>query len=549
MKKKITIFSALFMLCFFAANTKTNAQAPAWLWAVNAGYNSYDEAYTAAYDAHGNCYVAGYYNTYIFDLPHSLGPDAFIAKFDVDGNVIWTGGISDTGAERITNIAFDKLGNYYMLGLFDGDALDFCAIHLVNSNPNANDIFIAKFDSLDNCIWARSTGGSDEETPTGLAVDSVGNCYITGHYNSPTITFGIHTLTNSGGGNSDLFVAKYDPDGTAVWARSAFGTTGCIELSKSIAIDKQGNSFITGNFNSDSLKFDAIVIKKVSNYNMYAAKFAPNGAAIWAMRTNCTGDSYGYAVTVDPESNFYVAGSFKNNLQIGDTTLVSGGYRDIFIAKYAPDYSVQWASSAGGINDDEPSTITTDMSGYCYLSGFYKSPSITFGSYPLTNNSNIGFADIFVTEFDSYGSVMWAKSIGGLGSDFPNTIITDLSRNFILAASLGSTNITVGDTTLYSAGTVDALIVKSGNTPTTGIKETDDITGITLYPNPARDYVVIGGVENSVIEIYDMQGQLCRTLTSASAETRININDLKAGVYFINARNDKFFRTIKLIKI
>lgn len=72
---------------------------------------------------------------------------------------------------------------------------------------------------------------------------------------------------------------------------------------------------------------------------------------------------------------------------------------------------------------------------------------------------------------------------------------------------------------------------------------------ITIYPNPAKDFIVIAGVENSVIEIFDMKGQLIRNLVSSSAETRINISDLKAGVYFINARNDESATTFKLIKI
>jgi len=549
MKKKITLFNVLLLLCFYAAIPHANAQAPDWLWATNAGDNSYDEAYTVTYDTSGNIYVAGYYNTYIFDLPLSHGPDAYLVEFSPGGNILWTGGISDTGAERITNIAFDKLGNYFILGLFDGNQLDICSEHFVNSNPSAYDIFLAKYDSQHNCIWVRSAGGTDEDTPTGLVVDSIGNCYITGYYNSPSINFGIYPLVNSGGGNSDIFVAKYDPEGTALWARSATGTTGGIEVSRSIAVDKLGNSYITGNFNSDSVKFDGIVLEKVSNINMYIAKLAPNGAVAWANRANCNGDSYGYSVAVDPENNCYATGSFKNTLQIGDTTFTSAGYRDIFTVKYDPANTVLWATAAGSTADDEPYAVATDYLGYCYLTGIYKSPTISFGSWPLTNNSNAGFADIFVTEYDSYGGVVWAKSIGGLTNDNPNAIAPDLSRNFVIAASLGSTSIIVGDTTLYNAGTVDALVVKSGNTPATGITETVGMSGISLYPNPAKDFIVIGGVENSEIEIFDMQGQLCRKLILTSAEMRINISDLKAGVYFINARNDKFFRTIRLIKI
>jgi len=549
MKTKTTLSAMILLFFVFALTIRANAQAPAWLWATNAGDNSYDEAYTVALDPSGNIYVGGYFNTYIFDLPHSQGQDAFLAIFDPDGTLAWTGGISDTGTERITNIAFDKLGNYYIMGFFDGNQLDICNEHLVNPNPNAFEIFLAKFDSQHNCVWVRQAEGSDQDTPAGLAVDSIGNCYITGYFNSTTLTFGSEVLTNSGGSNTDLFVAKYGPDGTLLWARSAVGKTGSFELSKSIAIDKLGNSYITGYFNCDTLKFDAIALKKVSNINMFTAKFAPNGAALWAMRANCNGDSYGYAVTIDAESNLFVTGSFKNNLQIGDTTLISAGSRDVFIAKYSPVSAVLWASSAGSTNDDEPSAVVTDELGYCYLTGFFNSPSIDFGTGLLANNSNAGLGDIFVMEYDAYGFPVWAKSIGGLTNDYPNAIIPDESRNFIIAATLGSTSITIGDTTLYNAGTVDALIVKSANTPATGISDVAVSPAIKVYPNPARDYVLVNAMENTIIGIYDLKGQLCRSVVSSAAETRVDISGLRPGIYVIITGNEKSSATYKLVKM
>lgn len=549
MKTKIMLSAMILMLSMFALTMRTNAQAPAWLWAVNAGDNSYDEAYTVALDPSGNIYVGGYFNSYIFDLPLSQGQDAFLAIFEPDGTLTWTGGISDTGTERITNIAFDKLGNYYVLGMYDGNQLDICSEHFVNSNPNAYNIFLGKFDCQHNCIWVRQVDGPDEDTPAGLAVDSIGNCYITGYFNSATLTFESEVLTNSGGGNADLFVAKYSPSGSVLWARSAAGKTGSFELSKSIAIDKLGNSYITGYFNCDTLKFDAIALKKVSNINMFAAKFAPNGAALWAMRADCNGDSYGYAVTVDAGSNLFVTGSFKSNLQIGDTTLNSAGMRDVFIAKYSPVSTVLWASSAGSTNDDEPSAVVTDKLGYCNLTGFFKSPSIDFGTGSLTNNSNAGLGDIFVMEYDAYGVPVWAKSIGGLTNDYPNAIIPDENRDFIIAATLGSTSITIGDTTLYNAGTVDALIVKSANTPATGISDVAVSTAIKVYPNPANDYVVFNAMENSLIGIYDLQGQLCRSVVSSEAETRVDISSLQPGIYVISVGNEKSSATYKLVKM
>jgi hypothetical protein len=549
MKRKTTLYAILLALFIVAAQGRIYAQAPDWLWSVSAGYNSYDEAYTTAIDAHGNIWVAGYYNTYIFNLPLSKGPDAYIARFDPSGHLLWTGGICDTGAERITNLAFDKFGNYYLLGMFDGNGLDLCNAYFPNANPNAYDIFLAKFDSLNLCQWVRVAGGTDEDTPTGLAVDSLGNCYITGYFNSPSITFGAYPLTNSGGGNSDLFIAKYDTDGTALWARSATGTTGSIETSKSIAIDKQGDCYITGNFNCDSLAFGTVVIEKIQNINMYLAKYSASGNALWALPANCTGDSWGNAVIVDPDDNCYVAGSFKNSMHIGDTTISSGGYRDVFLAKYTADSGFLWVASAGGSADDEPYALTTDHLGYCYLTGSFKSSSISFGAWPLTNNSNAGFADIFVTEFQSGGQVVWAKSIGGLTNDNPNAIAVEPSRDFVIAASLGSTNIVIGDTTLYNAGTVDALIVKSANLPPAGIQQYYYDTRNPLFPNPAQDHFNVRVGATATLEILGLQGNNIKTLNPPEGEARIDISDLPAGMYFVVIRDSYSLRSCKLIKI
>lgn len=549
MKRRMLLLASLLMIFLLKSPSHVSAQAPPWLWATNAGYNSYDEAYSVANDAFGNSWVAGYYNTYIFDLPLSKGPDAFIATFDANGGLTWTGGICDTGAERITNIAFDKLGNYYLLGLFDGNILDLYTSHMLNSNPSATDIFIAKFDSQHNFIWARSAGGTDQDTPAGLVVDSLGNCYITGYFNSPSITFGAFPLTNSGGGNADIFLAKYSPDGTVLWARSATGTTGGMDLSKSVAIDRLGNSYITGYFNSVSLAFDGIVIEKGPNIDMYIAKYSPSGSALWAVPVSSTGDSYGYAVTVDPQDNYYVAGSFKNNLTIGDTTFTSAGARDVFLVKYAPDQSVLWARAAGSTLDDEPWALCTDDAGYCYLSGTYKSASVTFGSWPLTNNSNSGFSDIFITEYEPYGNVAWAKSIGGLTNDNPNALVADQLRNITMAASLGSVDITIGDTTLYNAGTVDALIVRSGNTPASGISNADVQTHTTLYPNPARDFINLNSLPGAEISVINMQGQVCRVIHSATNTIRIDISDLRPGIYLVNIRSGQSLSRMKFVKM
>ena len=100
------------------------------------------------------------------------------------------------------------------------------------------------------------------------------------------------------------------------------------------------------------------------------------------------------------------------------------------------------------MNDDEGEKISTDASGNVYITGYFKSPTITFGTTTLTNNSTANDADIFVVKYDSAGTVIWAKSAGGTGNDFGNGISATGDGNVYITGQFASPTITFGTTTL-----------------------------------------------------------------------------------------------------
>ena len=101
-----------------------------------------------------------------------------------------------------------------------------------------------------NWAWARGAGGTSPDFCYNTATDVNGNVYITGKFSSPTIKFGAFTLTNNGGGWSDIFIVKYDPNGNVLWAKSEGESYG--EKANSITPDTVGNVIITGEFDSNS---------------------------------------------------------------------------------------------------------------------------------------------------------------------------------------------------------------------------------------------------------------------------------------------------------
>jgi hypothetical protein len=163
----------------------------------------------------------------------SFGEDVFLSKFDINGNVTWMKGAKGKAGDYPYGIATDAVGNSYVTGSFTSDTLSFGSFDLINVNPGQRDIFIAKYDPNGNALWAKSAGGSTTDEAYSITIDALGNSYITGYFASPTIVFGTFTLTQTG--LKDMFLAKYDMNGNIQWAKNPSGNDW--DCGRSITID------------------------------------------------------------------------------------------------------------------------------------------------------------------------------------------------------------------------------------------------------------------------------------------------------------------------
>src|ERR1022692_4879088 len=214
MKKNLQFLIMLTIICLSATTIK--AQSPDWLWAEKAAGVADEQGNSIAVDSSGNSYVTGYFNstTITFGsttLTTAGGYDIFIAKYNANGNVVWAKRAGGSGDEGGYGIAVDGSGNSYVTGYFNSSSITFDTITLTGAG--GNDMFIAKYDSSGNVMWAKSAGGSNNDIGNGIAVNSSGISYITGNFTSSSITFGSTTLTNASNDTSDIFIAKYDANG------------------------------------------------------------------------------------------------------------------------------------------------------------------------------------------------------------------------------------------------------------------------------------------------------------------------------------------------
>jgi len=223
----------------------------------------------------------------------------------------------------------------------------------------------------------------------------MGNVYVTGKFESSSFAFGTNILTNTG--SESVFLAKYDSGGNVLWAKSASGTT--VDVSLSVTADKNGNAIITGYYYSPVITFDTISLSPVGGDDIFIVKYDPGGNVLWARSAGGINFDAGYCVTADAGGSVYITGHFNSPaMNFGATTLATAGDQDLFLVKYDPAGNLLWAKSAGGTIDDMGKSLSTDGGGNLFITGYYRSNAISFGSTTLTN---AGSSNMFIAKLES----------------------------------------------------------------------------------------------------------------------------------------------------
>ncbi|MDD4223392.1 MAG: SBBP repeat-containing protein [Candidatus Cloacimonetes bacterium] len=449
MKAMKTMLFCFALLCGAAV---LGAQAPEWEWAVRAGggVTEGDISQSIAIDSQGNQYVTGYFQgTASFGsqtLTSSGGYDIFVAKLDSNGNWLWAVKAGGTSSDEGFGIAVDGVGNAYLTGYFRNEAT--FGSHTLTAS-GSDDIFAAKLDPNGNWLWAVKADCPDYDDGMSIAVDNLGNAYLTGRF-SVTASFGSYSITSSG--DNDTYVAKINAEGNWLWAVKAGGTGN--DLGSDIAVDNVGNIYVTGSFMGTS-SFGTYTLTSYGDRDIYVAKLDNAGNWLWVNKAG--GGSYeaGRGIEVDNTSNIYLTGDFRGWSSFGSYNLVSSGYNDIFAAKLDTDGNWLWVVQAGGTREEWGSDIAVDNAGNSYLTGVIWG-TVSFGPHTLTAS---GYYDIFAAKLDPSGNWLWALKAGSEGWDSGQSITMDALGNTLLTGSFQGTA-TFGSNTLVSSGNYDIFVAK-----------------------------------------------------------------------------------------
>lgn len=479
--------------------------------------------------------------------------DLIIIKYDSTGNVLWAKSAGGMGMDNANSVDIDSSGNIYLVGDFASSTITFDTIILMNSNIiDTADIFLVKYDSNGNVLWAKSGCGTNYDYAQSVAVSSSGIIYITGNFFSSIITFGSTTLTNVG--TNDIFIVKYDTNGTVLWAKSAGGLS--YEEPYSVAIDISENAYITGGFRSKTVAFDSTNLTNADStsntYDIFVAKYNTSGNLEWAKRFGGTNWDEGNSIALDTLGNIYVAGIFSSfNLIFDSDTLTNAGYEDIFLVKYDINGKVFWAKSAGGADGgDWANSLSVDDSGNSYVTGVFQGDTLTLGTTSLVNADNIhNTHDVFLAKYNTNGNVIWATSAKGTDIDWASSVAHDAFGNIYVGGTFRSPTITFGINTLSNVGYGDIFLAKlDSSSIITEINYLNNSSNISIFPNPSSDYITVSIPDKATIEILNINGQIISSLYSDSRQTTFDLTDLNGGIYIVRVKTDKEIITKKFIK-
>jgi hypothetical protein len=359
-----------------------------FLWAVAAGGKSYDWGLGIAVDGSGHSYITGMVTGISYfgalTLAASTPETPFVAKLDPQGNFLWATLVDAAGT--VHGIAVDSAGQSYITGSFKGSA-SFGSTLLTSAGDL--DIFVAKVDKSGSFAWARSAGGPKEDVSEGIATDSSGAVYLTGHIQGGPVSFGSLTI-NMAQNWMCVFAAKIDTQGNFLWATSGKG--GGVETAHAIAVDGAGNSSITGQYWGGSI-MGTTTLPSIGGIDIFVAKLDKNGNFVWAKAAGGKSNDSGLGIGMDGAGNSYVTGTYVGSATFGTTSLAAKGGKEAFVTKLDPDGKFLFAKSAGGVSDDQSSGLAADSVGNCYAAGFFHGEA-SIG--PASLKAQSGYEDLFV---------------------------------------------------------------------------------------------------------------------------------------------------------
>jgi len=302
--------------------------------------------------------------------------------------------------------------------------------------------------SSGDLIWAKRAGGPSNCDGSALATLSDDTVVVTGSFNS-TATFGEgepYEVILESDGDSDLFIARYNPDGTLIWANRAGGTSSTV--CQGITSLSDNSVVVIGSFDGGGAVFGEgelaeTVLESGEYHDIFIARFNPDGALAWA---KCVGGSFHSSVqgiTTLSDDSIVVTGDMARGGIFGagesnEFTVGPHSTQNFFVAQYNPDGTLEWVKSVNCDDNSYGSLVTTLSDDSIIAVGDFQDIA-TFGegepNETVLDGSPIG--NVFMAHYNPDGTLAWAKLTEGLFLSNDTKIATLANDSIVVTVMVG----------------------------------------------------------------------------------------------------------------
>ena len=414
---------------FFLGNSNLNLEANYFQYQGNTppapvlpkidqlGTSGFDLSVTTATDSEGNVYIAGGTNGSLQGT-NAGARDAFIAKYDNQGNLLKTIQVGTSDSDTISGIDTDADGNFYVAGITAGNLQG-------TKQAASTDAFVAKYNSEGELQWIDQFGQNIIFQSFSIDVADTGEVYLSGIdvKDAPAPQFA----------TDDFWTAKYDTDGNQVW----FTETGAENFDEAYGttVSKDGSSVYTTGWTLSDL-----AAENAGLYDAHVTKYdSSTGDVQWIRQFGTSDYDWSWDVDTDTQGNVYATG-----WTLGDLAQDNAGSYDAWLFKFDSSGNQVWGRQFGSSGDDEAFDLHINSTDNIFLTGY------TNGNLAGTN---AGLFDAWVASYNTEGNQNWITQFGTSGIDQAYGITSDNGDLFVTGVTQGS----LGDT---NTGSFDAWLAK-----------------------------------------------------------------------------------------
>ena len=471
------------------ARNRTLVIDPVLSYSSLLGGDNDETAAGIAVDAEGNAYVVGVTASTTFPTVNPLqawpasasafASHVFVTKFNPAGTgLVYSTYIGGSGVDGAVGVAVDATGAAYVTG--STNSPDFPVAQPIQPTLKGGgflggDAFVLKLDPTGaSLVYSTYLGGTDYDSPKGIAVDASGNAYVAGTTSSADFPVKNALQAAFKGGSlpftSDGFVTKINAAGSELVYSTYLGGHGN-DFAHAIAVDAAGNAYVTGSTDSSDFPLvNAIQTAVKGGQDVFVAKFNAAGSALsFSTLLGGESDDAGFGIAVDGSTNVYVAGvtgsstfPLKNAIQakLGAKSELGG---DAFLLKLpASGTPLTYSTFLGGSGTDTATAVAVGQDGSAFVVGQTDSEDFPVLGSPFQPSLG-GKNDGFLVKVNPAGAaIVFATYAGGAGQDTATGVALGADGSVYVAGSTTSADfpVTAGSFQTGSAGQTDALVMK-----------------------------------------------------------------------------------------